>query len=654
MMKKNFVIIFLLSFGISGIVKANEAVDKAQADYKTKCEINGITKKYANDGERDECLKLHDAFVAAETDAEKTAATTRTAAAATAPTTAAKKVRGGLMGPQCGNEPQGAQVREGITSLNMDDCLKTFGRYLEKDSYKDISASNLIYIYNQNDNKKEFAAAKKAEKLAKKKGAAPNAAAAAAITCGVTIEDGLEGIDDNFETKAKGCVIKAHILHASNRKWNTPEHTAQKNGASGNGIKCVNDGILTLDFEACEDFVNHAATAEVVQQVATTAQTMKYGMDMQDEQTKAMSSNNTATAALKGQKKSFEEQQNMAQQQAVMEGAKLAVLANDYSNMPSVEEVQSKCASITGNGLDISPDVCKAYVGQNSAAFLPNNSAKDKMKSKMIAIGGKAAVDLILADMLGKRAQQVGNAIATVDGFKPIPPVAPGMQDALATLCTVNPADPQCNAGSLNRTFGGDDGNNVVDFGSGGSGTVYSPGTVDPNSAAAGGTNAVGKVASKGSLGTNTNPLNQAGGLAGPAASAAQIETKAGSGGGGSGGGAGGGSGGGSGGGAGGGGTAGGATGSLAKSALYEGSGKGSLSMMGGFGINKPKGKTADTGNPFGKLFDKGKVDPNLNFRAPASSVGNKGDNLFQMITKRYNVVSSDKRLLEYEQAPTP
>ncbi len=74
--------------------------------------------------------------------------------------------------------------------------------------------------------------------------------------------------------------------------------------------------------------------------------------------------------------------------------------------------------------------------------------------------------------------------------------------------------------------------------------------------------------------------------------------------------------------------------------------------MMGGFGINKPGAKTADNGNPFGKLFDKGgaKGGGSMAFRNPAS-VGSKSDNLFNIITNRYNSVSTDKRLIEYEDA---
>jgi hypothetical protein len=75
--------------------------------------------------------------------------------------------------------------------------------------------------------------------------------------------------------------------------------------------------------------------------------------------------------------------------------------------------------------------------------------------------------------------------------------------------------------------------------------------------------------------------------------------------------------------------------------------------MMGGYGINKNKSGSKDDSNPFGKLFNKdGNKSGVLDFkgRAPAS-VGTKGDNLFEMISKRYETVSADKRLIEYELA---
>jgi hypothetical protein len=82
------------------------------------------------------------------------------------------------------------------------------------------------------------------------------------------------------------------------------------------------------------------------------------------------------------------------------------------------------------------------------------------------------------------------------------------------------------------------------------------------------------------------------------------------------------------------------------------GGGSGTLSMMGGYGINKGKSTAKDDSNPFGKLFNKdGNKSGAIDFsgRSPASKVGNKTDNLFEMISKRYTNVNNDKRLIEYE-----
>jgi hypothetical protein len=54
--------------------------------------------------------------------------------------------------------------------------------------------------------------------------------------------------------------------------------------------------------------------------------------------------------------------------------------------------------------------------------------------------------------------------------------------------------------------------------------------------------------------------------------------------------------------------------------------------------------------NPFGKLFGKDNGKGDVNFRGLASQkVGGKNDNLFDMISKRYESVNADKRLMEYE-----
>ena len=548
---------------------------------------------------------------------------------------------------QCGDKNINVtQLEDAKSDDSMSECLRQYDSYLEKNSYTNLTQANIMFLItskylSQDDLKKANAVPPLCQTITELK----------------KYQAGLK--------KFKECAVRNFILNKYDRKWSDPSHV-QKNQIKGpNGMVCSNVGILTLDFEACNNFVNHMQTADVVQNVATEAQKMKYGMDMQDEQIKAAASKNTATAGLQGQKKSFEAQQSMADQQAAMEGVKLALLASDYSDMPSSDEIQNRCSEINAVGSSslgqalkgISIDACKTIVASNIGLFLPNQAMKDKMKAKLVEIGGKAAVDLVLADMLGKRANQVGNAIAAVDGVTPLAPIAPTDPNALVNFCQLNPASPQCLGADLGRSFDGISGNSVVDFGGGSLGTIYSPGSMDPNATTGSGANAIGSSsATKGAMGTNTVAANHAGGLLDRAAGAQMDGKGGGAPGGGSGGGGSGGGGGGTGSAPGGAAAAGGPTAASAGGkTTYEGSGKGSLSMMGGFGIVKNKDKKADTGNPFGKLFDKSKTDPNLNFRAPASSVGNKGDNLFQMITKRYNVVSSDKRLIEYEQAaPTP
>jgi hypothetical protein len=471
------------------------------------------------------------------------------------------------------------------------------------------------------------------------------------ITKGVNTISEADCNDKKILDQAKECYVKAFVINNSDRDWKNTDHTAPVSKAQGAAIPCTSSGIATLDYEACNDFATHAAVADVAQNVAGQVQKMDYQLKSSDAAAKAAQST-SATAGLTSQQTSLQQQQDIVNQQAIMESGKLALLWNDFKKMPTIDEVLAKCDLIkTDNRLHISKESCKQIVQNNQTFFLQNQKAKDAMKTMLIAIGGKAATDLLMADMLGKQADQVGSAIAAVNGFAPIAPALPGSTNLMTNFCQANPSDAQCLTGGLNRTFDAAAGN-VIDFGVGGAGTIYSPGTaVNPladATVAPSGTTAKGDPV--GSMGTNSTALNQPGGLMNTS-SAAQLDNKPGTGGGGGGGG--GAPGGGSGGGGGAGPAAGGAGGvqsAIAGRAPSYGGGGGSLSMMGGFGINKPSGKVADSGNPFGKMFDKAgpKADGTMNFRGPAS-VGNQKDNLFEMITKRYNNVASDKRLNEYE-----
>jgi hypothetical protein len=155
------------------------------------------------------------------------------------------------------------------------------------------------------------------------------------------------------------------------------------------------------------------------------------------------------------------------------------------------------------------------------------------------------------------------------------------------------------------------------------------------------------------SIGSAITDATHEGGLADRIAAAEVKPGSDPSGGGGSGSGSGGGGGGlGSGGSPGGAPAAGGSSLAPIKGLSYTGGG-GSLSMMGGHGLNKGKSSTKDDANPFGKLFKDGNKTGVVDYgRNPASQrLGSKSDNLFDMISKRYNNVNSEKLLIEYEMA---
>ena len=347
-------------------------------------------------------------------------------------------------------------------------------------------------------------------------------------------------------------------------------------------------------------------------------------------------------------------------QRAALDTGKFAALATFYAEMPTQKDLEEKCnnygsASKSHTGFT-KPETlaggCTAAVSkQQDFAFLMNGQAREQMKAKLVKVGIDVGSDAVMAGLMAKQANSVSDAIAKVDAFKPIDPVAPAVNNLQSTYCQTNPGDPKCLTGGLERTLdsGGD---NVINFGDGATGTSYANNNpnVDPTKAGdTTGSAATGSVTSVGSI----VPTAQLGSGLADKSAAATVSSGGPSGGGGSGGGGSGGGGSGGGGGGSPSGSAGGGTAAIATRAPTYGGGGGTLSMMGGNGINRAKSAAKDDSNPFGKLFNKdGNKSGVVNFRDIASQkVGDKNDNIFDMISKRYNTVNGDKRLLEYELA---
>jgi hypothetical protein len=479
-------------------------------------------------------------------------------------------------------------------------------------------------------------------------------------------------VDAKLVLAAK-CESVVYAMSFYERDWSDTEQiqpvsaSASAAPQAGNGaqavptssIKCKSEGIETLDYIACKKFATQIDILDAVQTAAQGAQELVYADKMMDASAKHAKEENAATGALKATGESLEKQQSMYQQRTAIDATKLAYMYSIYNEMPKMDEIRKKCQGIENQTSDIglksavARDTCDKTVlnGSGGFAMAQNQSQIDAMRSKLIAIATSAGSNTILSSLLGKRADDVKNAIAKIDDFKPTDPTLFTEEDELTTYCKLNPGVEKCLTQDLSRTFDTLN-DNIITFGEGGTGTNY------------GSSNGIstGAITDSGSDPAARSSVTPVGSIIASAAkdnsiedsSAATVSSGAGPSGGGGGGGLGGGGSGGSGGGT----PAAPAQGGVAaavqgKTPTYAG-GAGSISVVGGLGLNKAKGDGKTEDNPFGKLF--GKDAPKgtgvVNFRDIASQkVGDKGDNLFDMISKRYSTVASDKRLLEYELA---
>ncbi len=466
----------------------------------------------------------------------------------------------------------------------------------------------------------------------------------------------------NLKRFATRCDAAAYLIAASDRDWTNAEHVKTETIKGGNpAITCQGQGVATLDYEGCVKFVQNGDIMDAAQTAIQAGQELYYKDKTMTAQMEASQSTNSATAALEAMKTGVKSQQDIMTQRAALDTGKLAALASFYSSMPSTDSLKALCENYPiPDGLvevqdkSLGSSVCSTAYSKTDFGILMNLQAREKMKAKLAQLGVNVASDALMAALAAKQAGKISDAIAKVESFKPIDPLAPAADNLQTTYCQQNPGDAKCLTGGLERTFDAM-GDNVINFGEGGTGASYNNSNpfLDPTAGTT--ANAVAPTKSKiASVGNVISAAQQSSGLADKVDAANVTKGSAPAGGGGGGGSGGGGSGGGGGGGVPGAQPQGGVTAAIGgKVPNYNG---GSLSVFGsgGGGLNRSKSMAKTDGNPFGSLFNKdGNKNGTINFRDPASakSVGTKGDNLFDMISKRYTTVNSDKRLLEYELA---
>lgn len=449
-------------------------------------------------------------------------------------------------------------------------------------------------------------------------------------------------------------------------------------------ISCKLSGPETIDFDECLNILNAYNGAKVVFEGTNAVQQLQAQDFMYEQQMKLMQTDTTdldsATVGLESQKDGLKKQENMAETRRALLIAKIALLEGLVSKIPKSEDVINKCNGARfagGNTVDVfnkSVTYVTNFLNEIKANGVVNfeNASKDLCESSLFspassqdilanqgvattvhAIAAEAGVDVVkesvAIDQFGKQQNMIDGVINKVKGAEVVDlPEGFTTQEELMKYCELNPTAGECvgfsgfstqvgagNGISMNGNFGTNSDDNLAIEDSSG-----------VNSATGEGENLT-----KADIPTSTviGGIDKGAGFADATPGKAKVENAgfaSPTGGGGAGGASAPGlSGGASGGQAG---PAGGNSPSSSKIA-YSG-GSRSLSFSGGRG-NSKKSSSKD-GNPFSEMFGK-KTAANdvLNFRDLASKgeIGGKKGNIFEQISRQYNKVDKEDKLLKYD-----
>lgn len=467
-------------------------------------------------------------------------------------------------------------------------------------------------------------------------------------------------------------------------------------GETGSQISCLADTFETVDYGPC----SNAKNSENLFSVGTKAQDAYHQIKLQGDNSdrqvelfqKANKGEQEATDGLVAYKDSVVQMKGQMQQKAAVQGGRLGALVTFYSQMPTeadvVERCQKKYTGTLSDGLiddvkrfveeksnvladlahlNATPsasgqplkgkrinvddlinsavsDVNCLYIVQNTHMIM-NTQMKDMIAQRLAEAGIEVGKDLLLAKMLGDRAEDLDDLINKVENYEP-QNTDIFLPEELVRLCQAQPYHPDCQTGGLPGTpqFAG---NTQIDFGSPGGATTVGQGAAldddsSDGSAAYSDNSAIGSI-------SDTEPVDgvgHSGGLGDNGIGPAALGKPQDGGGGASGGGAGG-------------------TNMAGSSYTPPNNSIGgsnnavSNNRRSGYtGANgyyrstalKGKEKSKDT-NPFAKLFNKDKSGQQVeNFRGLASDqINSKNSDLFKKISTAYAKVRKQNKLLVYE-----
>lgn len=439
-------------------------------------------------------------------------------------------------------------------------------------------------------------------------------------------------------------VVPCRAFQAVAHNFTKFKNEEEKYSTYDQRISCRKDDMFTADFKFCKRLVDTYNAAAVSENVGKMAEQVSMG-DANIKATNLMAENpeDVQDASLQGAKLITQRKITHEWSKVGLYTTHAAIFGGFLASWPTPKNLGKKCESESGT-------VGRACCTYASAKFFPrifkNYEMKRMFAHQLFYALGKAGAAGIMATLYKKQKDQLTKAQDELAELEP--EEYSGLnQDMLTNLCQADPRAPGCQTGRniVNNQAVGQgninfNGNTGAQMGAPISGDIVldtlSDGTkpnLSEEDKAAISESIAGNTKSSGGFETNVG--------------AAQKTAKEGGGGGGGGGG-------------GASASAPGLSGAAKSDADPEqkmitssgdtiGAGKNSGFSYGASGYSFKKGSKAES-NPFNSLFGKKGGGGGVTVRGVASDeIGDKKYGIFDTISKRYNTVKEQKRLMEYE-----
>lgn len=500
------------------------------------------------------------------------------------------------------------------------------------------------------------------------------------------------------------CMSLFHMLPSQNFEDDDMTTRNSVTTKSGDGkIQCRSQGVLTKDYQQCKKVINTYNAALIANVGLQGYQALEQDHSMNKATQRIMEDESASTTgALQVQEEQLRKTADHTFQRALFHGAKGATLYTLARQIPDHEDVYNVCMH-SGLESDLSSaqdyfhnllntveyqeghpnpnpqikqqlralkekrreqiakmaeqeEACRYTVYQRHGLnfLVMNSQAREGVMALTMEQAVQAGLNLAHQDMLKRQADQVRGAINRIEDFNPTPPPV-AYDELMLTACEHDPTLPECLPTSGGRqnvmrdgdqfTFGG--------FGGGTSG-ARTNNDMDPDFEYDAGPGRNFDRNQDPLVGSSIAGQGGSGGLGNtPGAGSAEYGEGGGSGGGG---------------GAGVGGASapagGGAAGHDAEGRQNAGravaagneptfDGGSGFRLGGGAGLSRVRRNNNESSdNPFSNLFGEDRRSGEvLNYRNPAE-LGGKNGSIFQMISTRYQNVSQQDRLIEYETRP--